>query len=138
MSGNYKEDIATGTKVNAKSFFTDTEKSQRLHQLSFIPIILSMLCLLWVKNEKLSSSITALYNEVILYLAKHRFAQSTKDELDIASIQTWVENVLAHVGKIALEGLLEGKLLLKAGDFVLEHLEEACSLGIMMKERKRS
>ena len=138
MSEESESDMRTGEKVSTYSFFYAIEKSQRLYQLSFIPIILSMLCMLWVEDANLPVSVTSLYNEVIMHLAKHRFAKNTKDELDVSSIQTWAENVLFHIGKIAFEGLVEDKLVFKDSSFKKEQLEDACSLGIVIKERKRS
>ena len=138
VSEESKSDISTGKKVSTGSFFAAIEKSQRLQELSFIPIILSMLCMLWVEDANLPVSVTSLYNEVIMHLAKHRFAKNTKDELDVSSIQTWVENVLSHIGKIAFEGLVKDKLVFKDSGFEKKQLEDACSLGIVIKERKRS
>ena len=138
MSEESESDISTGKKVITDSFFDAIRNSQRLYQLSYIPIILSMLCMLWVEDANLPVSVTSLYNEVIMHFAKHRFAKNTKDELDITSIQTWVENVLFHIGKTALEGLVEDKLVFKASSFEKKQLEDACSLGVVIKERKRS
>ena len=138
MSEECESDIPTGMKVSTESFFTAIEKSQRLYQLSFIPIILSMLCMLWVVDANLPVSVTSLYNEVIMHFAKHRFAKNTKDDLDFTTIQSWVKNVLLHVGKTALEGLVEDKLVFKASSFEKKQLEDACSLGVVIKERKRS
>ena len=138
MSEESESDISTGKKVSNDSFFDAIGKSRRLEQLSYIPIILSMLCMLWVEDANLPASVTSLYNEVIMHLAKHRFAKNTKDELDVSSIQTWAENVLFHIGKIAFEGLVEDKLVFKDSSFEKKQLEDACSLGIVIKERKRS
>ena len=138
MSEESESDMRTGENVSTDSFFDAIKISQRLQQLSFIPIILSMLCMLWVEDANLPVSVTSLYNEVIMHFAKHRFAKNTKDELDVSSIQTWVENVLSHIGKIAFEGLVEDKLVFKASSFEKKQLEDACSLGVVIKERKRS
>ena len=138
MSEECGNDIQAGKKVSTDSFLAAIKKSQRLQQLSIIPIILSMLCMLWIDDANLPVSVTSLYNEVIMHLAKHRFAKNTKDELDVSSIQTFVENVLSHIGKIAFEGLVEDRLVFKDNSFEKKQLEDACSLGIVTKERKRS
>ena len=135
---NDHDDKDTANKITSDSLFDNIHKSQRLYELSFVPIILSMLCLLWAEDATLPLSVIALYHEVIMHLAKHRFAQSTRDELDIDRIQSWVENILRYIGKTALEGLVEDKLVFKDSSFDKKQLEGACSLGIVTKERKRS
>ena len=99
-----------------------------------------MLCLLWVSDTKFPSTVTALYKTVILHLARHKSAKGmTSDDLDEHSIQLWIDDeVLSHVGAVALDGLFEDRLLFKATEFRPSHLEEACNLGIVVKERQIS
>ena len=62
---------------STSDFLRKLSESSRLHQLSSIPIILSMPCLLWVNDAIFPSTVTALYKEVILHLAKHKSAKET-------------------------------------------------------------
>ncbi|XP_072025844.1 uncharacterized protein [Amphiura filiformis] len=116
-------------------------KSTRLLQLSSIPIILSMLCLLWVESQTLPLSITALYTCVIMHLARHKYAKATTDDDMYDSteeLHDWVDKVLFHIGEIAIIGLLEDRLVFKANEFKKQHLEDALSLGVVVKQRQRS
>ena len=123
--------------LRTANFLKDLTKSSRFQILSYIPIVLSMLCLIWVSDGKLPSSYTALFNEVILHLAKHRVDKKPKMYEDMSSIENWKESVLISVGKVAINGLFEDRLIFKASSFEINELEEACSLGIVITERKR-
>ncbi|XP_072041882.1 NACHT, LRR and PYD domains-containing protein 3-like [Amphiura filiformis] len=128
-------DVSDGVDKKVRKFLLCIRASS-LYQLSFIPIILSMLCLLWVDDEKLPSTVTALYKEVITHLAKHTFAKTATDELDVRSVQNWSERVLDHIGNVAIEGLFEDRLVFQSDEFEKAALEDACSLGVVTKEKK--
>ncbi|XP_072041872.1 uncharacterized protein [Amphiura filiformis] len=86
--------------------------------------------------EKLPSTVTALHTEVITHLAKHTFAKTATDELDVRSVQNWSERVLDHIGNVAIEGLFEDRLVFQSDEFEKAALEDACSLGVVTKEKK--
>ncbi|XP_072031281.1 uncharacterized protein [Amphiura filiformis] len=123
-----------------RSFLDLLAKSTRLLQLSSIPIILSMLCLLWVESQTLPLSITALYTCVIMHLARHKYAKATTDDTydSTEELKDWVDKVLFHIGEIAIIGLLEDRLVFKANEFKKQHLEDALSLDVVIKQRQRS
>ncbi|XP_072036795.1 uncharacterized protein [Amphiura filiformis] len=126
-------------EYDVKTFlYTLRWKSQSLGALSAIPIILSMLCLIWTTVRELPISVTALYKDALMHLAKHKYAKTTADDLDESNIHDWIDNVLFHIGEIAIIGLFEDRLEFKANGFEKQHLEDACTLGVLIKERKRS
>ncbi|XP_072037369.1 uncharacterized protein [Amphiura filiformis] len=89
--------------------------------------------------RELPISVTALYKDVLMHLAKHRYAKTaTGDDLDESNIHDWMDSVLCHIGEIAIIGLFEDRLVFRANEFEKEYLEDACTLGVVIKERKRS
>ncbi|XP_072042508.1 uncharacterized protein [Amphiura filiformis] len=132
----YVQKFMGAQRSNASAFLNHLFKSPQLQQLASIPIILSMLCLLWIEDGKLPLTITALYNEVIMHLAKH--AKYTKKCIDVSYDQKKIDRLLGYVGKVAIDGLFDDRLVFKSDKFEETVLGEACSLGIVTKEKKRS
>ena len=137
-SDDEDDDESLVKEFSTANFLNDLAKSPGFEILSYIPIVLSMLCLLWVSERKLPSGYTALFNEVIMHLAKHRYDKKSQKYLGTSSIVDWKEKVLISVGKVAIDGLFEDRLIFKASTFEKNELAEACSLGIVITERKRS
>ena len=127
-----------GSCDGGRRFLKNLGRSPRLYQLSIIPIILSMLCLLWAEDATFPSSVTALYKDIIVYLGNHAAGKGTNDNIDMSDVEDWVDKVLFVVGKVAIQGLFEDQLVFKATDFQTDVLEQACLLGVAVKERKRS
>ncbi|XP_072041156.1 uncharacterized protein [Amphiura filiformis] len=148
VEGDVDEEVKEAEEVEEKeqydyddtviAFLRRVRWSESLGALSAIPIILSMLCLLWTTMKNLPISVTALYKDVLMHLAKHKYAKTTEDDLDESNIQDWMDNVLFHIGEIAIIGLFEDRLVFKANEFEKQYLEDACTLGVVIKERQRS
>ncbi|XP_072045127.1 NLR family CARD domain-containing protein 4-like [Amphiura filiformis] len=141
LSGFSEENV----EVYIKKFFQDSQtkakglikalgQSPSIKVLAQIPVMLLMLCLLWSDAQKLPDTHTALYEQAVLYLWK-RYRRSA----DITDKDDDFEEVLLHLGRVALDGLTsDGKLIFLENDFPAQVLEEACKAGLLTKERLRS
>ncbi|XP_072019748.1 uncharacterized protein [Amphiura filiformis] len=111
------------------------------NDLCFVPLIISMLCILrdeLLKNDAdadvLSQRVTSIYEEVVLHLAQHKQVKFQNEELNTDLL----DDILCEVGKVALDGLFKNKLIFNVKDFDAKDLESALQIGILSKERKRS
>ncbi|XP_072044956.1 NLR family CARD domain-containing protein 4-like [Amphiura filiformis] len=109
-----------------------------LRQICRYPMILTMVCFLWEDNKDLSLILTKLYYEAVMHVAKNRCSVDSDGEIDVRSIRKRVDSLLLKIGKVALDGLLVNKLLFTVNDFDHDTLNDACEVGLVTKERKRS
>ena len=117
----------------AESLSEEIRKSPSVKSLAQIPVMLLMLCLLWDDAQRLPDTFTALYEQVILYLwRRYQKAQSSMRS------DTGVQEVLLALGKVALGGVSEGKVVFLESEFPNQVLKEACQIGLLTKERLRS
>ena len=115
--------------------------------IAYIPILLTMLCMLWVDLKSLPEKITEVFEAAITYLARHRLVkiQQSDTELDDETLQEQeLQNILIDLGEIALIALLEddqkARLIFQEREFYSKPglLSKATALGIISKERTRS
>ena len=112
---------------------------EALRQICRYPIMLTMVCFLWKEEQDATYVLTRLYFEALIHMAKHWLVKiSEGEEMDVSDIRELVDGLLVKLGKVALDGLLENKLLFAGKDFDPEILNEACEVGLVSKERKRS
>ena len=124
---------------NVASFLAKITSTEALRQICKFPIMLTMMCFLWKEEQDLTHVSTRLYLEALVHMAKHRLGKNSEgEEMDVSGIRKVVDGLLVKLGKIALDGLLENKLLFPGKDFDLEILNKACEVGLVSKERKRS
>ena len=114
-------------------------ESSLFNALSQIPIMLTMICLLWTAKEEMPETTTSLYQEALLFLATHKEAKykGEYDRVDDDALQKRVNELILCVGDVALNGTFEDRLIFKASEFT-SNLDELCHLGIISKERARS
>ncbi|XP_072013989.1 uncharacterized protein [Amphiura filiformis] len=116
------------------TFLKEIHRSESLFSLSCIPVILTMLCVLWRGSRNLPERIADLYHEVVHYFAQRWFEKQHDDsESDI------IENHISKsLGSMALNTLLEDRLYFSAKEFhSAEVLNKSCSIGIVLPERRR-
>ncbi|XP_072027795.1 uncharacterized protein [Amphiura filiformis] len=113
--------------------------------IAHIPILLTMLCVLWKEEKSLPCKITDVFDAALFYLAKHNWVKNqTSDELLEESLDRDLQETLQSIGEIALNNLLkddlEGKLAFNDSEFHSQPdlLDKAVMLGIVTKERGRS
>ena len=102
--------------------------SPRVKQLSQFPLFLSMLCVVWEEKNELPKSVTSLYKDLIMYLAKFgddKFQSETSLEN--------VHQILLGTGEIALKGLFIRQFEFSATEDN-EYLSDAYKLGVLVKE----
>ena len=99
-----------------------------LQQLSKFPILLLMLCHLWLDPERdhdLPESITELYAEGVIYLNKHWVKKYPKD----------IDKVLTELGHFAIDSLFENRLTFEQTGVVQDEcLQDACDIGLVFTE----
>ena len=114
--------------------------------ISKIPILLTMICMLWKDDDdSLPDKTSEIYNEALLYIAKHNWVKSGRLDVDDDNnnqLETEVHETLISLGKVASKGLLEdrpnGRLVFLESDFEMESLEKGTNLGLVLRERTRS
>ena len=113
-------------KQNLAESLSDKIMSVPLLKSTF-PILLLMLCHLWLDQEcdpDLPESLTELYYEAIEYLNKHWLERYEKDK----------HNVLLELGHVAIDKLFEGKLTFDSRRLRKECIDDACAIGLVYKE----
>ena len=111
----------------AKSLFDKIESVPLLKSLSTFPILLLMLCHLWLDQKcdhDLPESLTELYYEAITYLNKHWEERYKKDK----------DEIILQLGNVAIDSLFEGRLVFDSGNLSNECIEDACAIGLIYKE----
>ena len=121
---------------NVASLVAKLVHSDHLLQMCRYPMILTMLCFLWDEEQDLSLILTSLYFEAVVHVAKNR--RDSIGEVEVTAIRRNVCGLLLKLGKVAFDGLLENKLLFKSQEFDPGILSEACEMGLVLKERRRS
>ena len=117
-------------KVQKKTSFAESlshriEDTSLLLSLATSPILLLMLCHLWLDKESdLPESYTEIYVEAIEYLNKHWEVKYKKEKGE----------VLEELGKIALDNLLKGKLTFDTKGLSEECITNACKIGLVYSE----
>ena len=130
-------------KEKVQSLIKRINQSPTLNDLSRIPIMLNMICLLWTTKEDMPQTTTSLYQEALRFLVMHRDAKykgqydDAIDDDEVAQ-EEWVNKMIINVGDAALRGLFEDRLIFKPSEFspTLD-LDEPCHLGILSKDRTR-
>ncbi|XP_072014250.1 uncharacterized protein [Amphiura filiformis] len=121
-------------ELSVDTFLKEIHHSESLFSLSCIPVILTMMCVLWRGSRNLPERIADLYHEVVHYFAQRWFEKQHDDsESDI------IENHISKsLGSMALNTLLEDRLYFSAKEFhSAEVLSKSCSIGIILPERRR-
>ena len=110
----------------AESLSRRIKNAPLLRSLSTSPILLLMLCHLWLdkESEDLPESFTEIYVEAIEYLNKH-WQESCIREKD---------EVLEELGKVALDNLLKGNLTFGTRGLSKECITNACKIGLVYSE----
>ena len=126
-------------KQKAKLLVERIRESSLFNALSQIPIMLTMICLLWTAKEDMPQTATSLYQEALLFLATHKEAKykEENDPVDDDVLEKRVNELILNVGEVALNGIFEERLIFKASEFE-SNLDKLCHLGIISKERARS
>ena len=120
------------------SLIAKLECSKHFIQVCRYPMTLSMLCYVWKEKQDFSLILTRLYHEAVFHVAKNRARVNEDGDIDIYDVEKRVDDLLMKLGKVALDGLLENKLLFTGNHFDPDTLNEACEVGLVSKERKRS
>ena len=122
---------ALKSKLNQSRPFTD---------LSHIPIVLLMFCLLWNDSQCLPERLTDLFRQAFHYLVKRYMNQAGFPIDDDGAIDSEVNTLIQDVGERALKGLLEpgAKLVFNEHDFAPGVVDKACKVGLLSRERTRS
>ena len=121
----------------AESLVKRIRESSLFTALSHIPIMLTMICLLWTAKEEMPETTTSLYQEALLFLATHKEAKYNDDTIDDDVLEKRANELILKVGDVALNGIFEDRLIFKATEFKSD-LDELCHLGIISKEKARS
>ena len=111
----------------AKSLSDKIRSVSLLKSLSIFPILLLMLCHLWLDQKcdhDLPESLTELYYEAITYLNKHWEERYKKDK----------DEIILQLGNVAIDSLFEGRLVFDSGNLSNECIEDACAIGLIYKE----
>ena len=107
--------------------------SLRVKQLYEFPLFLSMICVVWKKKNKLPTSVTSLYRDLIEHLAKFTAAKKDQSETNLDKVY----QLLLGTGEIALK-----KLFLRQFEFSAtkkdKHLFDALiKLGVVVEEDRK-
>ena len=119
------------------NILTTLAAAPHLIELCKFPIIATLICQMWKDCKEIPNGKTGLYKALFVHYAKHMQAKQD-EELDEDMISQWVDEILLKLGRIALDGLLEDKLVFKASEINPDLLTTACDIGITTKERVRS
>ena len=119
-------------------FLQALRNNETMQNLSHLPLLLAMMCVLWKQEKSLPNSVTVLYKKIIEYLVRHRNSR----ELSTVSVSQLKEqvvsnNVLQKLGHTALHGLVDEnpKLVFQEDEFDSpDTLETGCGLGLMTKD----
>ncbi|XP_072016977.1 uncharacterized protein [Amphiura filiformis] len=137
--GKFEDSISKTNTVERKksvdAFITTIFRSRDLLPMSFIPVILTMLCLLWGEAQKLPTRFTTLYQEMFHYFIQRWYEKSD----DCTGTEEFEKGILSQLGEVALKCLFERRLHFTAGELnnaVI--LEQSRSIGIIKEETKRS
>ena len=98
-----------------------------LLELSRFPILLLMLCHLWLdpdRDHDLPESLTELYGEGISYLNKHWEERYRKD----------TDKVVKELGQVAIDTLFDDKLFFYEKQLGRDCVTDACQIGLVFKE----
>ena len=119
-------------KLNAlKSFMSKDGQTENLYS---VPIMLSMICIVWNRNHILPDRITPLYENALMFLAEHRGYDVYADN---ESFLKSINSIAQALGKPALLHLLEAEdqLIFTPNEFDSTVLDYAYRIGIVSKER---
>ncbi|XP_072016013.1 NLR family CARD domain-containing protein 4-like [Amphiura filiformis] len=135
FSGN--DEIVQGLKERITA-------SEQLTSLSFIPVILMLMCLLWEDEQKLPDTQSELYKEFILFFNRKYCTSQGKNEN--------FDDILSGLGNIALGGLCQDHDIIKEQIVFTENdfekskdferstslFQLGCQIGLLTRERLRS
>ena len=121
----FRNESDTGNKLQ-----TYLNQHDVIGELVSTPLFCLMVCYLWREDLLLGiDTQTALFDSVNEFLWQHSKARSSK------YTEEWLSTTLHHLGKVALEGLLNdsNKLIFRRDDFkkVPDALNDGCELGII-------
>ncbi|XP_072016974.1 uncharacterized protein [Amphiura filiformis] len=122
-------------KKSVDAFITTIFRSCDLHPMSFVPVILTMLCLLWGEAQTLPTRFTTLFQEMFHYFIQRWYEKSD----DCTDSEEFEKGILWHLGEVALKCMFEGRLYFTAGELnnaVI--LDQSRSIGFIKEETKRS
>ena len=127
-------------RVNDVVHLLELLRSTQVQQLSEIPSLLTMICLLWGDEKQLPDTMTDLYKNSVSYLARHLASKDDheKEDPDADVFEDNLDDMLKELGAVALKGLFDNRLVFPSTEFRREVLEKACKIGVLTKERKRS
>ncbi|XP_072045423.1 uncharacterized protein [Amphiura filiformis] len=135
---HYVSEEEQQNRANIEKLITEIEGNGALNTLAKTPVILALLCMLWRDSQELPKRVTQLYEEAMHYLVKRWYERENKDQPEPHEMEKKSEDLLLSLGKVALDGIFENKLIFEAKAFDKEHLEEACRAGLLSKEKNRS
>ena len=112
--------------------------------ISRIPILLTMLCILWNDDSILPETATGIFSQIVLNIAQHNWVRCGKSAMNSQILEQELDEVLIGLGEVALKGSIqsgpEGKFAFPESDFectsVTGLLDKATGLGIVLKERR--
>ena len=110
-------------------------RKSKMEDLARVPLLSLFFCLLW-KEEKeglmeLTESKTKLYQEIIEHVLQHSHRKHFSSKISKLKKENYDE-VLVEIGKVALEGLLQGDLMFKYGQLPEKvRSEESVVIGLL-------
>ena len=120
--------LVSVTSDLAKSLLLRIQMVPILEKLSNYPILLLMICHLWLDRQNepdIPENLTKLYKEAVEYLNKHWQERYKKNRPKL--------KVVVELGRIAIDPLFEGKLSF-TGAKGNEFLEDGCEIGLIYRE----
>ncbi|XP_038066774.1 uncharacterized protein LOC119736837 [Patiria miniata] len=126
--------------TSGKDLISWLKSNQSLQELSKNPIIVQMLCLLWLnrtdQSKQLPNKFTTVFTEFADLLFERRFSS-----LSGADRQQEMDKLLSGLGQVALEGLVSGEIVnFSPEDFSRDAsiLKDGCQMGILQTETASS
>ncbi|XP_072018055.1 protein NLRC5-like [Amphiura filiformis] len=135
FEGSISKTKTAERKKSVDVFITTIFRSRDLLPMSFVPVILTMLCLLWGEAQKLPTRFTTLYQEMFHYFIQRWYEKSD----DCTDSEEFEKGILWRLGEVALKCLFEGRLHFTAGELKSTVIiEQSRSIGFIKEETKRS
>ncbi|XP_072016961.1 uncharacterized protein [Amphiura filiformis] len=134
---NESKESKEAIEESVDSFLKKIHLSESLFSLSCIPVILTMLCVLWQGSQNLPERIADLYREVVHYFIqrwyeKHSDSETLEADIsnscvgtmpfgalseDDSNSKTLEANLSNSLGKVAFEALFEDRLYVTGNEF---------------------
>ncbi|XP_038062806.1 uncharacterized protein LOC119733280 [Patiria miniata] len=110
------------------------EDNANLQEISVVPVISQMLCIVWKNQKSLPMRITELYKEFAVALFKRR-----NTEMSDKQLMSNMMSIIDGLGRVALQGLLDSRgerLMFDETEFqnCQSCLAEGCRVGFVQRE----